>query len=87
MGEGADVHRLNGAPARVLAVAVSPDVSSQYIPVMNAIFAAQKLVCSSLDECFLLFLSSLCCYQGAAASTMILMVCYACACVRVPCVG
>jgi hypothetical protein len=30
--------------ARMLIISVSPDLSASYIPIMNSIFAAQKLV-------------------------------------------
>jgi hypothetical protein len=50
---GADIQRMQGAAAadpahapepRILVLAVSPDASTAYVPLMNAIFAAQKLV-------------------------------------------
>ncbi|KAG1734670.1 TFIIH subunit Tfb4/p34 [Suillus paluster] len=35
---------------RILILSVSPDLSSSYIPIMNAIFSAQKLACHSLQQ-------------------------------------
>jgi len=37
---------------RILILSVSPDLSTAYIPIMNAIFSAQKLVCIVLVLCF-----------------------------------
>jgi transcription initiation factor TFIIH subunit 3 len=41
-GDGTAVSRQATLTARILVISVSPDISAQYIPVMNAIFAAQR---------------------------------------------
>jgi len=51
---GAEPARVN-LDARILILSVSPDISASYIPIMNSIFAAQKLkvridVCKVLGE-------------------------------------
>lgn len=41
----ADINRLGSShDPRILIISASPDLSSSYIPIMNAIFSAQKLV-------------------------------------------
>jgi Transcription factor Tfb4 len=42
---GSVTDETTSASPRVLILSVSPDLSASYIPVMNSIFSAQKLVC------------------------------------------
>jgi hypothetical protein len=43
---GVPEEKMASADPRIFILSVSPDLSASYIPVMNSIFSAQKLVCA-----------------------------------------